>query len=267
MNGDTPPHEVGPRAREAASQALRWNADLPEAQFAHAYSNWLYDWDWAEAEAAFERTLAIDPGYAWGQLLLGHLFSQSGRHEEADARAARARDLDPLNPMVHALSSQIAFQARQYDRALQHADRAVAIDGEFWIGHMQRAQTLERLGRIEPALDALTSASRYSHVNSKTTSLRGYVLARADRTADARQVRTALEEASQTRYVPPYAMALVSAGLEDWERAFEWLDRAFEARDVHMIFLTADPKWDPVRNDPRFAALLSKCGFLRGSGR
>jgi hypothetical protein len=62
-------------------------------------------------------------------------------------------------------------------------------------------------------------------------------------------------------YVPPYALALVHAGLGDADAAFEWLDRAFAVRDVHLMFLTVDVKWDRYRTDPRFGDLLSRCGF------
>ena len=70
-----------------------------------------------------------------------------------------------------------------------------------------------------------------------------------------------LEAQSRTRYVPPFAMALVHAGLGDHDAVFEWLDRALDVRDVHLIYLPVDPKWDPYRSDPRFEALLMRCGF------
>ncbi len=70
-----------------------------------------------------------------------------------------------------------------------------------------------------------------------------------------------LEALSRERFVPPYTMALVHAGLGERDLAFEWLDRAFDAHDVHLIFLTVDPKWDPYRADSRFEALLARCGF------
>ena len=72
-----------------------------------------------------------------------------------------------------------------------------------------------------------------------------------------------LEAVSRERYVPPYAMALVHAGLGDREAVFDWLDKAYAARDVHLIFLPVDPKWDAYRADPRFEALLARCGFMR----
>jgi tetratricopeptide (TPR) repeat protein len=173
----------------------------------------------------------------------------------------RARELDPLNPLSYALSSQVAFQARDHAGALQHANRAIALDQEFWIGQQMRGQALEKLGDYDLALKALATAARLSGQNSKPISLTGYILGRSGRTAEARDLLGALEMASRQRYVPPYALALVHAGLGDADATFEWLDRAYAVRDVHLMFLTVDVKWDRYRTDPRFGDLLARCGF------
>ena len=131
---------------------------------------------------------------------------------------------------------------------------------------MQSGQVYEQLGQTDLALDAFNSAARFSGGNTKAISYRGYVLARSGRPDEAREILKTLEAVSRERYVPPYALALVHAGLGDREAAFVWLDRAYEARDVHLIFLTVDPKWDPYRADPRFAALLTRCDFMRSAG-
>lgn len=263
MNGDAPPLEVGPRAREAATRALRVDRELTDAQFAMAYVNWMFDWDWATAESGLRRATALDANHVMSHVVLGHLLSQTGRHDPARASMQRARALDPLNVMSHAVSSQVEFQARNYGAAMEHARRAVALDPEFWIGYMMQGQAVERMGRGAEALEALTTAGRFSGQNSKPVSLRGYLLGKSGRTTEAREVLTALQSAARDRYVPPYAVALVHAGLGDREATYQWLDRAYAARDVHLIFLTADPKWDEFRQEPRFAALLQRCGFAR----
>jgi hypothetical protein len=126
-----------------------------------------------------------------------------------------------------------------------------------------RGQALEQLGDDDLALTALATAGRLSGHNSKAVSLTGYILGRSGRQAEAREVLGALETASRQRYVPPYALALVHAGLGDADAAFDWLDRAYAARDVHLMFLTVDVKWDRYRSDPRFGNLLARCGFTR----
>ena len=70
-----------------------------------------------------------------------------------------------------------------------------------------------------------------------------------------------MESISALRYLPPCAAALVHAGLRDGDAVFEWLERAYAARDVHLVYLPADPKWEALRADTRFAALVARCGF------
>lgn len=264
VNGDADPSAMGPLARDAAARALRANPDLAESQLAQGYVRWLVDWDWPASEAALRRTASLDPSNAWAHMFLGHVLSQMGRQREAGDAMRRARELEPLEPLEAALSSQVVFQGRDYRAAAELARRAMSIDSAFWIGIFQLAQAVEPLGDTELALTALTDAARFSGGNSKTYSLKGYILARTGRSAEARAVLRQLEDDAGRRYVPPYAMALVHAGLGNRDAVFEWLDKAYAARDVHLIYLPVDAKWDPYRDDPRFAALLARAGFRRG---
>src|SRR5688572_23660332 len=225
------------------------------------YVNWLLDWDWKAAEAAYRGAVRLDPSNAAAHRSLGHALSQAGQHTEAESAMRRMRDLKPLEPLSYALSSQVAFQARQYAAAAEHARQAVLLDSEFWIGFMQLGQAYEQMGQNDLALAALTDAARFSGSNSKASSLRGYLLAKSGRANEAREVLRRLESDSRERYVPPVAMALVHAGLGEGEAVFEWLAKAYDTRDVHLIYLPVDPKWDPYRADPRFEALLRRCGF------
>ena len=261
INGDAPPLEIGPRARDAAARAVRANANLTEAQLVVGYVHWLLDWDWSAADAAFRLAIRLDASNAPSYRSWGHALSQAGRDVEAESAMRRTRELEPLEPMSYAMSSQTAFQARDYPAAVEHARRAVLIDSEFWIGSMQLAQAYGQLSQTDLALAALADAARFSGGNSKATSLRGYLLAKNGRATEARAVLRQLEDDARERYVPPYAMALVSAGLGERDAVFEWLDKAYAARDVHLIYLPVDPKWDPYRADARFSALLARCGF------
>jgi Flp pilus assembly protein TadD len=263
FNGDAAPAVVTNRARDAANRAIQTGPDSAEAHEAVAYMKWCCDWDWAAAESGMRRAATLDPDNAMIQVLLGHILSQMGRHGESAAVMRRARDLDPLFAMAPAMSSQTAFQARDYAEALTLADRAITLDPEFWIGHMVRGQALEQMGDYDHALESLTLAARFSGQNSKAMSLRGYILARTGRADEARRVARLLEELSASRYVPPFAIALIYAGLDDRASAFSWLDRAYDARDVHLLYLPVDAKWDRYRDDPRFVALLARCGFSR----
>ena len=129
-----------------------------------------------------------------------------------------------------------------------------------------RGQALERLGQPQLGLESLAAAKRLSGGNSKPVSLRGFILGRLGRTVEAREVLRDLHDLGRTRYVPPYAAALVHAGPDERPSAIEHLARAVEARDVHMVFATVDPKWDEYRDDPGFRRMLGRCRFFDPGG-
>jgi hypothetical protein len=109
--------------------------------------------------------------------------------------------------------------------------------------------------------NALNSAGRFSGGNSKAIAVRGYICAKLEKTREVHEVLSTLEAVSRERYVPPYAIALVHLGLVQHDSALEWLERAYDAHDVHLVFLPVDPKWDPFRADIHLADLLRRCGF------
>jgi DNA-binding winged helix-turn-helix (wHTH) protein len=262
VNGDAPPQMFWPRAREATARALSAERDLAEVQTSLGNLKFWLDWEWPAAEIAYRKAIDLDPSYPLAHRMLGVLLSHMSRHEEAQAAIRRARELDPLYVMHQSLSSQIAFAARNYPAAVQFARQAIVVDPDFWIGQLHLAQVFVELGEMEQALAALNNSGKLV-VNSKVIALRGYVFAKIGRTEEAQNVLTTLLSISQERYVPPYAMAIVHAGLSQFDLALQWLERCYEARDVHVIFLTIDPKWDPLRADRRFSTLLQHCGFAR----
>jgi TolB-like protein/DNA-binding winged helix-turn-helix (wHTH) protein/Tfp pilus assembly protein PilF len=266
INGDAPPAGVAGPAQEAGRQAVTIDPSLPEAQMAYGYERWLLGWDWPAAEAALRRAVELDPSNGTGHRTLGHVLSQRGRQPEAMASMARARELNPLDAMTWAISAQVAFQARDLPAATTFARRAIVLDPQLWIGYIELAQAYAAAGEPDLALEAIADGERFANGNSKVASLRGFVLARLGRTVAAREVAASLAQPSPGRYVPPYAAALVYAGLGDRDAMFAALEQALAARDVHMIYLPLDVKWDPYRTDPRFIDLLARCRFERRGG-
>jgi TolB-like protein/Flp pilus assembly protein TadD len=263
ITGDRRPSDVWQRAKDAVGRALRAHPDLAEAQTSSGVLNFWLDWDWPGAEAALRRAIALDGHYAYAFRMLGHVLSQTGRHPAARIALQRARELDPLYAMHHALSAQLAFQARDFDAALGHARHSLDVDPNFWPGFHQLAQVQQQRGEIDAALAAANTASRLSGGNSKAVSLQAYLLATTGCGNEARSILTALEQAAASRYVPPYAIAMGYLGLQRVDAMFQWLERAYVARDVHLVFGPVDPKWDPYRGERRFQGVMSRCGFTR----
>ncbi len=261
INGDVAPMEVSPRARDAIAHAVASGSDLAETLTALGTVHYWLDWDWPATETAYRKAISVDPSYSQAHRLLGIVLAALGRHEEAREAMRHARELDPFYPMQPAISAYERLVARDYSSALEFARQATTVDPAFWIGHFQLAAVYERLGNSELALEALEKAEALSR-NSKMLSLRGYILAKSGRRHQAEDVLRTLKSIAHERYVPPYAMALVHAGLGQRDSAFEWLDRAYTARDVHLV-LGKDAKWDALRDDPRFRGLVERCDFTR----
>jgi len=260
ITSDAPPREVAGPANDAVTRALRAQPDLAEVQTSSAFVDFFINWQWVRAEAAYREAIELDPNYALAWRMLGVLLSHSRRHDEARAAMRRARELD-IYAMYHALSAMIELHARDYEAAARFARQATVIAPDFWIGHYHLGEACERLGEMERALDALDSAERCVGGNCKVIGVRGYILARLGRTHDAETTLAALDGIARKKYVPPYAWALVLAGMMRYEEALDWLERAYEARDVHLIFLPVDPKWDELRSHERFLAVLRRCAF------
>lgn len=265
VNGDAPPLSVATPARAAIAHAVSSDPGLAEVQTSVGFLKFWLDWEWMEAEKAYRKALSLDPSYPLAHRMLGIVLSHMGRHEAARDSIRRARELDPLYAMHQALSAQIAFAARDYAAALEFATQATVVDPDFWIGHFQLAQVHVQLRNTDLALAALSHAGKLSGGNTKVIALRSYLFSQVGQSNEARQGLQTLEGISRERYVPPYAMALIHAGLEEPDEALDNLDRAYEQRDVHLVFLPIDPKWDFLRSNARFAAMLNRCAFLRSA--
>jgi TolB-like protein/DNA-binding SARP family transcriptional activator len=256
--GFRPPSEMAPLARAAAQRALELDGSLAEAHAALGHIAAHYDYDLQAAEWAFLRAIELNPSYAtahhWYSLLLVRL----GRSDEAIAAAVRARDLDPLAPpitgnvpRVRYFSGEFAAAARGYAAA----DRNVSIQRWPRVG---MAMSYLALGQHDAALHALDVP--LDSWGGLTECVRGLIYQAMQRTAEARQVVLELEQRAVIEYIDPTHIALLRGALGDLDEAFVWLERAYRERSMLIVYMGVDPLFDPMRGDPRFAAMLRRLG-------
>jgi len=250
----------GEARRPAADEAVRLDATLAEAHGATGYIDYFLEWDWQRAEQSLRRAIQLNPNYDFPHVMLAHILTRTGRPTESAAEMARARQLDPLSASVHALAGQLLFQSGKFKEAIETAETTVGPNANFSIAHIVLGEVYERIGRTVEAIRELDRAFESSH-NSKPLTIKGYVLARSGRRAEAENIIRTFKSTLGERFVPPYNIALVYAGLGDRDAVWEWLDRAYDARDVHMVYLPVDGKWDDYRMLPEFQELVRRCGF------
>jgi TolB-like protein/Tfp pilus assembly protein PilF len=262
VTSDADPYEFWSKARHAADEAVRLQQGIAESWTSSGVVGFWLDWDWPRAERELRRAISLNPSYATGHRFLAHVLSNLGRHSEALAAIEIALRLDPLSPVLHALAGQLLFQARQFSKAEDQAHQSLALHSDFWLGHLILGKVYEQTQRSAAALKEFDTAFQLSEGNTEALSLKGYTLATMGRHREAEQVMRTLIETAKTRFVPPYNVALLFAGLGEMESAYQWLERARLIRDVHIVFLTVEPKWDRLRDEPRFKGLLQECGLL-----
>ena len=258
ITSDVPPGDAFPKARQAALDAIRLDPQLADA---HAVLGWValwHEWVWTDAEQKFRQALAVDPNLAFAHIGYGHLLSDLGRHDEALREADAALRVDPVSVYGEVLKAHFEYQARHYDIAAEGIRRALELEPHYWVAQITLGKIQASSGQYEPAIRSFKNATEGSGASSEGIALAGYTYGVSGRPGEARERLRELETIAQTRYVPPLYRALVYQGLGDSNEALRWLERAYDERDVHMVFLGVDPKWDPLREDPRFIRLVNR---------
>jgi TolB-like protein/Flp pilus assembly protein TadD len=259
--GEVSPREAMPRAKAAAQRALEIDGTLAEAQATLANVEWAYDWDSAAAEAGFRKALASNPNYASAHQWFAVYLSNHGRHEEAIAEILRARELDPLSPIIEANTGMDYYYGRRFDQAINELQSTAEREPNFWVLYSMLGQTHLAMGRNAEATAEFVRARSLSPESVRNISMLGRAYAVAGRRAEAQRLVEKLLSLSRKRYVPPVYMAIIYIGLGEKDKAFTWLEKAYADRSDWMTLLNTDPLFDPLRSDPRFQDLLRRVGL------
>jgi len=261
ITSDVASKDCLPQAMAAARKALEIDESLAEAHASLSFCLIWFDWDWANGEKEAKRAIALNPNSSFAHFAYGHVLSDLGRHKEAIAEMARARELDPVFLLVRALEGMFFYHARRDAEASASLQSALELDPNFWITHLTLGKVYLQQQKYPEAISEFTKARELSHGNSEAIGSIGYVAALMGDKAKARAVLEELKTLSNQHYIPPVNIALVYNDLGDRDEALSLLKRACEERDVRLALLKVDPRWDTFRSDPRFGATLKRIGL------
>ena len=260
LSAEMLPTEFLPKAKVAAQKGIEIDEALAEAHTSLAITIFWYDWNWNEAENQYKRALELNPN-SDTHLFYAHLLSNTGRSAEALVEIRRARELDPYSPFINTLEGQFLIYAGKPDEALARLREAFELAPDFWFPHVFAASAYIDKGMFPEAIAEARRAKELSSVQTISVAFEGYALAKLGKRDEARAALSGLLKLSQERFVPPYHIALIYNALGDDDEALAWLKRGFEQRDPKMTFLKVEPKWNNLREDPRFQDLLRRVGF------
>jgi tetratricopeptide (TPR) repeat protein len=255
-----------PKAKAAALRALEIDSALPEAHAMLGMVLMRYDWDWQGAESEFKKALSLNPSYSAAQQRYGIYLLSSGRFEEALHHIRLAQELDPLSLEIVGTWGACLWAMRRYDDAVKKFQEAIEMDPSYYPAHLSIAMVHGQLGNFSEAFEEFKKASQLNDVPLIMGFL-GYVYAVSGNLDKGRQVLEELQRKRTERYVSAYTVALVYAGLADYDSAFKWLEIACADRDEFLTWgLGIDPRLDGLRSDQRYVQLMKRVGLLISTG-
>ena len=257
--GTMRPSEAFPRAKAAARKALALDPSQGEAHATLGVCALFYDWNWAESEHEFRRSLELAPESMGTRLWFPVLLSLIGKPEEAIREGRRAIEIDPLSVNAVTLFGQALVFARRFDEAEIVLKEALELDPNYPTALWFLASIHMVHERFSEAV-ALTEKFAAIFRHPVWEAQKGFMWARAGRTEDAARVLGELEEMAKRTYVSPFCTCFVHAGLGDADSFFRMAEASIEERSgLALLFNCA---WfDRYRSDPRFPELIRKVGL------
>ena len=256
----TPTRQIVFKIKTAASRALQLDETLGQAHLdlARAFE---FEYDWAAAENEYRKGLELNPGDEVAHRWYATYLMTMGRPEEALAENRKALSLDPVSPYMTLGMAGSLSNSRHYDDAIDQFRKALALEPDFGMAHRGLGMAYLQNGMHSQALSELRVASQLMPGDSSVTGYLGYANALSGKDAETRQILRDLLIRAWREPSLALAIARIYIGLGNRDQSFLWLQRVIDAQTRPTLLLKVDPIFDPIRSDPRFAALLHRMKF------
>ncbi len=255
------PGDAFPKAKKAVIKALALDSTLAEPHASLGFYNFYYEWDWAAAEEEFRRAIALNENYELGYKWYGYYLTAMKRYDEANIVLNKAIELDPLSVPINTDIGFSLYYKGDYDEAIKKLKLAVQMNPKYalahlWLGRSYQAKKLyaEAISEYNTAL-VITPGWPVGYAQV------GNAYGVSGDTGNGEIILDTLNVLATKKFVTAYGIALVYAGLDNKERAFAWLNKAYEERSNWLVWLRTDPRWTTIRNDKRFAKLVNDVGL------
>jgi len=251
-----PSKEAVVKEKEFAQRALQLEPELAEAHLSLAAAL-AGAFDWRNAQVEFDRAIELNPNLAWAYEIYAWFLGGLGRLDEAIAKDKKAIELDPLNSFFQAALAYFLYHARRYDDAIVQIRRTLELDPASTLARHLLGCCLLWKGDTAGAI-AEFQESKTVVAGAWYQGLLGYAYAISGDRPKAEQLLRPLEEMAKRQYVSSTAFAMIYLGLGEKRKAMDWLEKSYEDQESACWYLTVEPIYDSVRNEPRFQALVQK---------
>jgi adenylate cyclase len=255
-----PSSEAMPKARAAADRALQIDDSLAEA---HASSALTYQfmWQWAQAEQEFRRAISLNDNYATGHHWYCAYLEVKGRFDDALREISRARDLDPLSPIIGANFALIFLAKNDTKAAIEQCQKIIELEPNHISGHDWLGWAYLKEGRLAEATREREKVAELSQRSGPQLSGVGYLYAITGRRAEALEILKEIEKRYDRGEAVGQHLAAIWEGLGDRDQAFVWLEKDFQQHSAELQFITWRLQFEHLRSDPRYADLVQRMGL------
>jgi tetratricopeptide (TPR) repeat protein len=255
-----PAKETFDQARAYAEKAIQLDDGLGEAHLSLGIVKLFYDWDLAGAEKELHRAKELIPNNPQVYHFYGHYLELAGRFDEASAETRRGVVLDPTNLIVSSELGWSYYVSHQFDKAIAQFRKTLEMDQNFIYSAYGLAQAYEQKGMYREALAELERAQKVENWSWLMAEIACVKAVTGEREEVAR-IMEELKQRSTREYIDESVIAYIPTALGDKNEAFVWLEKAYQVRAGNLPWIKIEPKFDPLRSDPRFDDLLQRMGL------
>jgi len=263
LQGYLAPTTGYPKVRDAALKALQIDSSLAEPHNSLGVVAWAYDRDWTKAEQEFQRAADLNPDSIATHEDRGFFLMTRMRFDESIAEGQQAIELNPASASLNTALGYFYFAAQRYEDAATSLKKAIDLDPDYPFSRAVLAADYALDGKREQAL-AECSNLREIALSGKDPLVSGitaYAFAVLGSRHEAQEILSHLKNLSSERYVDPYEIAAVYAGLGEEDAAMQWLERAYREHSMSVVFFNSDPFLLKLHSDRLFQELVSKAGL------
>jgi tetratricopeptide (TPR) repeat protein len=257
-----PPHEVIPKARQAAERAIHLSPSRIEPYSVLAYITAFYDWNWAEAKKQFEKTFAVNPDYAVAHYwYCNYLTWVEKNYGLAIQHARKAIELEPLLAHSYTTLASVYVCSGKFEEARKLSETAIELDTDSFLSYCSLSMALHALGKYEEAIKSIKLAANISRGHQYTLFILSWLYATVDNKTEAEQIFDELVARSKTEFISGLSLTVAAYYANKHDEAFEFLEQAFNEKSSLLISINGYPFFSFIKTDSKFQPFLQRMNY------
>lgn len=256
--GHIPPKNAYPLAKKYALQALQLDSTIPDCHVSLAMVHF-FEWEWDLSYKSFMRALELNPNSAEAHLYYSFYQIAMGNIKKAVLENERAVEIDPLNPQINGSLADMYLYAGLFNESLEQYKKTLELDSTFRTAIYGLGWVYYYLGDYDKSVQQFKKAQSLTNDDLKGHTPLGFLYAKTGRIDDAKECIKKLDERSKLEKDISLTLdyAIIYTGLKEYDKAFEYLEKALNEKLGGLVFLRTR-HWRDLQNEPRFNSILQK---------